>query len=592
MNKDIAVLLYRIADYLELKGEIIFKIRAYRNAASTLEGLTSDIREIMNKGELENLKGIGKAIAKKIEEYIETGHIRYLDDLEDQIHPDLIRMLDIPSLGPKKVMQLHKKLGIWTLDDLKETALNDRIKELDGFGEVSQNNIIKGLETYYQAGGRMLLGEAYGKAMQYIDHLKNNCSDQIRNISIAGSLRRMCETIGDIDILVAPSNGGKSTDYDQDFEDGDRENEIVDSIMEVFTSYTLVKDVIARGKTKSSVRFHDGTQVDLRVIDSGCWGAALQYFTGSQQHNIAVRKIAISIGLKINEYGVYDRKSKEKKAGNDEIGVYEALGLSFPYPETREDRGEIELAQSGQLPELISIQDIKGDLHIHSTESDGHMSWREVVDNAKGRNYEYIGIADHSPNLKMINAPDEIKVMENIERLRELDHDEYGIKIFAGSEVDILKDGSLDYPDHVLEELDYVVGSVHSGFKMSSNEMTKRLTDAMSTGHINILGHPTCRKIGQREPCAMDMNTVMDSAMNNNIALEINSIPVRLDLNMDHVIQAMNKGNLLSINSDGHSPHHLEGIRFGIGTARKGRATPDQVINAWTKERINKFFSK
>jgi len=571
-NRAIAEIFYRIADILELRNEIIFKIRAYRNAASTIESMTTDIESIYNEGELENIKGLGKAIAKKIGEYIETEKLGYLAELEENIHPDLLRMLDIPSLGPKKIMALNKELGIETIDELEKAARDGKIEVLDGFGKTSQDNILKGLKIFSAARGRMLLGDALSKATDYVDYLKDRSGGDILDISITGSLRRMCETIGDIDILVAPNN-----------------EDIIPRIMETFVSYRPVKEILASGDTKSSVRFEDDTQVDLRVISRESWGAALQYFTGSRDHNIATRKIAIERGLKINEYGVFDRETTKMLAGDDEAEVYRAMGMSYVPAEAREDRGEVELAVEGDFPRLVEMEDIRGDLHIHTSWSDGAMNLHEIVGLAKERNYEYIGITDHSPTLSVAGGPDTHEILDNIGQIRNISDDHSDITLFAGSEVEILKNGELDYPDDVLEELDLVIAAVHSGFSMGEREMTTRITDALSTGHVNIMAHPTGRKIGKRDAYAMDMERVMESALRNNVALEVNSMPIRLDLNMNHILEAVNKKVLLSINTDAHKPHHLEVMKFGVAQARKGRAVKENIINTWDLEKLERF---
>ena len=559
-NREIAEIFYRIADVLELKGAIVFKIRAYRNAASTIESLNRDIETIYSQGTLEDIKGIGKAIAGKIGEYLETGTLAFIVDLEKDIPPELLKMLDIPGLGPRKIMALHKHLGVETIEELEKAAEEGRIEDLDGFGKTSQENVLKGIKVFSTSRGRMLLGEASTKADDYLEYLREKCKENIFRVSVTGSLRRMCETIGDIDILVAPKedNGGPPV--------------IVHNIMEEFVNYPRVIEILARGDTKSSVRFRDNTQVDLRVISRESWGAALQYFTGSRDHNITVRKIAIEKDLKINEYGVYRRETEERIAGDDEREVYRSLGMAWVPPETREDRGEVELALKSELPELVEQSDIRGDLHIHTESSDGSMTLSEIVELAVERDYEYIGIADHSKSLTVAHGLGSDELLANIESIKEVQDSHSDITLFAGSEVDILKSGELDYPPDILEELDLVIGSVHSSFSIGEKEMTERIVDAMSTGHMNILAHPTGRKIGKREPYDVDIIRVMDAALDNDVALEINSIPIRLDLNMENVLLAEEKGVLLSINTDAHKPHHLDVVRAAF--ARREQKEP------------------
>lgn len=582
-NKEIGELLYRIGDILELKGEIVFKVRAYRNAAVAVEALGENIEDVYGRGELEKIKGVGKAIGKKIGEYIETGSMAYLEEVRKEVHPDMLKMLDIHTLGPRKIMFIHRALGIETIKDLKKVAEEGRIEVLDGFGKVSQDNILSGIRIFESYRGRMLLGEAHPKAESIMEYLKERCAREISDISVTGSLRRMCETIGDIDILVAPSFANLR---------GREPAEIISVVMEAFTGYPGVEAVLARGDTKSSIRLEDGVQVDLRVIEKSSWGAALQYFTGSKDHNVHLRKIAIERGLKINEYGLYDRDTGERIAGDDEVKVYEKLGLQYVPPEVRENRGEIELALRGELPELVDMNDIKGDLHMHTVRSDGSMTVRELVEEARGRGYRYIGITDHSPNVRIAGGPAASEIPGMVREVREIEEDYNDIVLLAGAEVDIMRDGSLDYPRETLRELDLVIAAVHSSFSLPEEEMTERIVKALSSGYVNILAHPTCRKIGKREAIDVDMKQIIDAAAANDVALEINAMPIRLDLNMDHVAYAVEGGARLVIDTDSHKPHHLDVMKYGVATARKGRATAESVINTWDTERLLRFLDK
>ncbi|MCJ7489052.1 MAG: DNA polymerase/3'-5' exonuclease PolX, partial [Thermoplasmata archaeon] len=511
-NSEVALVFYEIADLLELQG-LPFKPQAYRRAASAIEQVEVDIEQMVDEGRHRDIPGVGVAIAKKIEELVRTGELDYLKKLRIETPPGLVEMLSIPDVGPRTAMLLHRELGIASVDELKEAALNHRLRGLRGFGEKTEERILQGIGVLESRGGRMLLGEALPVAEAYVEHLRSRLS--IETISICGSLRRGRETIGDIDILVGS---------------GDSED-----VTSAFVDYPAVENVLLSGSTKSSVEIQGGLQVDLRVVELESYGAALQYFTGSKEHNVRVRRLGVEMGLKVNEYGVFERSSNRRVAGDSEHGVYESLGLTFIPPELREDSGEIDASRSLELPELVDASDVRGDLHVHSDWSDGSDPIEAIVAAAARLQYSFIAITDHTESLTIANGltPERLgKQVDAIRRVQELHGD--GIQVLAGTEVDIKADGSLDLPSSVLKDLDIVIGSVHSRMKMDSKEMTERVTNAMESGLVDIIGHPTGRIIGRRDPVKLDIQRIFDVARETDVAMEINAFPDRLDLRDAH----------------------------------------------------------
>jgi DNA polymerase (family 10) len=556
-NDEIAAVFYEIADLLELQG-IAFKPQAYRRAARNIEQLEEPVDSLMKEGKLEEIPGIGKAITKKIEELVGTGELRYLAELRAEVPEGLVEMLSVPDVGPKTAMILHKELGISSVQELKEAATAHRLRGLKGFGERTEERILAGIRTLESRGGRTLLGEALPVAEAYVSHLRAHVSSGM--IDIAGSLRRGRDTIGDIDILVGEDDPSAA--------------------IEAFLAYPEVDDVLASGSTKSSVRLASGLQVDLRAVAVKSYGAALQYFTGSKEHNVTLRGIGVKQGLKLNEYGLFERDTEKMVAGATEEEVYRALGMDWIPPELREDSGEIAAAQQGKLPDLVRLEDIRGDLHGHSDWSDGRESVEEIVAAARGRGMEYIAITDHSESLRIANGLSPERLKEQTRLVREVDASQEGfIRVLAGSEVDIKADGSLDMPREVLRDLDIVIGSVHSRFKMPSREMTERICKAISSGYIDILGHPTGRLIGQRSPYEFDLRKVLETASEHSVAMEINSFPDRLDLRDVDCRAAKEMGVKLAINTDYHSSEHMEFIRYGVITARRGWLEAEDVLN-------------
>lgn len=555
-TEDVVNLLNNIANLMDINGEQFFKTRAYRMAAETLREAEESIDVLVNEQRLQNLPGIGKAIAKKITTFVNTGSLPYYDELTKEVPPSLLDLLEIQGLGPKKVAVLYKKLGITTIDELQKAARQHKIQDLDGFGVTTENNILRGIALQAQTSGRSLIHYALKQGNQYVEYLKKH--DDIQNISIAGSLRRRKETIGDIDILVSSSKP--------------------DMIMDAFVEYKSVEEILLKGKTKTSVRLKDGIQVDLRVVEKKSFGSALQYFTGSKQHNVLLRGLALKHDMKLNEYGVFSKETDEYLAGETEQEVYETIGIPFISPELRENRGEIEVAQQNNLPDLITLEDIKGDLHVHSTWSDGINSIEEIVQAAEKQGYEYVGITDHSQSLKVANGVTVEDVEKKCDYIKKINK-KSNITVFCGTECDILKDGSLDYPDETLKTFDYVGIGIHSLFKMDKKQATHRILTALENPYVTFLAHPTCRMIGHREGFDVDMDSLFEKAVETNTFLEINAFPDRLDLNDINIKRAKDKGVQFIIGSDSHAVQHVSNMQYGVATARRGWLEKEQVLN-------------
>ncbi|RLF53066.1 MAG: DNA polymerase/3'-5' exonuclease PolX [Thermoplasmata archaeon] len=569
-NQFVADVLYQIADLLDLKGEIFFKTRAYRTAAQAIEVLDEDIEVVAKEGRLREIPGVGEALAKKIKELIDTGKLEYFEKLKKEIPVGLLNMLKIPGLGPKKVAAVYQHLGVKTIEQLRQACLEGKLRTLDGFGETTENNILRGIQLLEKTRGRVLLNVAYEDGMKYIDYLKQ--CNEIQRLSIAGSLRRMKETIGDIDILASSDNPDKVMDY--------------------FVEYSDVQRVLLKGSTKTSVVLKDDLQVDLRVVKEESFGSALQYFTGSKEHNVKMRGIAIKQGFKLNEYGLFDKETNEYIVGKDEKEIYNKLGLMYIEPELRENRGEIEMAEKHKLPKLIMYNDVKGDFHVHSNWSDGSESIQTIAEYTQSKGYEYIGIADHSQSLKVARGLSEEKVVKKIKEVEKVNKKLLDFKVLCGTECDIKPDGSLDYSDKVLKLFDFVYAGVHSTFKMTREEMTKRVTKAIENEHVDFLAHPTCRLIGRREPFDLDMEQVIDVAKETNTFLEINAFPDRLDLNDLHARLGKEKGVKFVLGTDAHSLTHLDFMQYGVATARRGWLEKKDVLNTYPLKEIERFLSR
>lgn len=568
-NTEIAEIFYEMADLMEMQN-IEWKPRAYRNAARGIEA-AEDVEQIYRKGgkkALMEIAGIGESTAEKIIEYLETGRIREYDALTKKLPSGVHDMMHIMGVGPKKAWRLYKELKITSISELKRACEQGRLRMLKGFGAKSEEDILRGIQTLEKGQARMLLGQAWQLSQEIMARLQK--LREVKAIEPSGSLRRWKETIGDIDVLVISTDAAK--------------------VMDAFTTMPNVERVLAKGLTKSSVLLREGVTADVRVLEPRSFGAALQYFTGSKEHNIALRQIAIKKGYKLNEYGLF--KGSRQIAGKTEQEIYKALGLRWMPPELRENQGEIAAARTGTLPDIIGYDSIRGDLHTHTKWSDGTNTTEEMIQAAIRQGYEYIAITDHSKSEHVARGLDEKRLLKHIEEINKLKKKYAGrIAVLAGSEVSIMADGSLDYADKYLKELDWVVASVHSRFKQPRAEMTKRILNALSNEHVDALGHPTGRKINEREPYDVDMDKVIAAAKANRVALEVNAYPVRLDLKDAHIRAAVEQGAKLVINTDAHHENHLPLVRFGIAQARRGWAEPGDVLNTLPWKKFEKYLS-
>lgn len=555
-NADIAAAFEEIADLLEIKGDNPFRVRAYRNASRTVGELGDELRDRVERGDdLTQIPGIGKDLAQKIGQMVITGRIAQLEELRAEMPPGLLDMLRLPGLGPKRVKILHHDLKIKDLAQLAAAAREGKIREIKGFGEKIEAGILKGIETRQTEGKRFRRAAVAVYAESLLKHLRT--VPGVKQLELAGSYRRARETIGDLDILAEAADSA--------------------AVMQAFVAYDEVQQVLANGDTKSSVLLRSGLQVDLRVVPAESFGAALQYFTGSKEHNIVVRKIAQAKGLKVNEYGVM--RGEEQVAGRTEKDVYAALGLAVPPPELRENRGEVERAAEGALPRLVETGDIRGDLHNHSTWSDGANTIAEMAEAAQARGYEYFAMCDHSKRLTVANGLDEKRLAKQIKEIDKLNEGFKGFRLLKGIECDILEDGSLDLDDAILAELDLVVVSVHSKFNLSREQQTARVLKALDHRYATILAHPTGRLILEREPYEIDIPRVIAHAKQRGCFLELNANPMRLDLNDVYCQMAKEAGVLIAINVDGHQVADLANTTFGIGQARRGWLEKADVLN-------------
>ena len=565
-NQLVADILYKIADLLDVKGEIFFKTRAYRMAAQVIETLDEDIEIVTKEKRLQSIPGVGEALAKKITEIVETGKLDYFEKLKKEVPEGLLTLLEIPSLGPKKVAAIYQNLGISTVEELRQACIDGKLRELDGFGELTERNILRGIQLREKTSGRVLLNVAYNDGSKYLTYLKQ-CK-KIQQLSIAGSLRRMKETIGDIDILASSDSP--------------------DDVMEYFVKFENVDRVLLQGKTKTSVLLADNLQVDLRVVENKSFGAALQYFTGSKEHNVTMRHIAIRKGYKLNEYGLFKKQTEKYVVGETEEEIYKTLGLSYIEPELRENRGEVEIAKKGKLPKLVGYDDINGDFHVHSIWSDGSDSIENIAQAAKSRGYKFVCITDHSQSLKVANGLSEERVKKKLKEIKKINEKMKDFTIFSGTECEIKNDGSLDYPDRILKQFDVVYIGIHTGFKRDRKEITNRIIKGMQNKYAHILAHPTGRLIGMREPLDIDIEQIIDIAKETNTFLEINAFPDRLDFNDIHSKLAKEKGAKFVIGTDSHSITTLPFMRFGVATARRGWLKKKDILNTHKLDEIQK----
>jgi DNA polymerase (family 10) len=570
-NQELSKIFYQIAYFLEMEGDK-FRPIAYERVATTIESLEKDIEEIYKEGGFDALRkipGVGESIAKKIEEYLKTGKIEYYEKFKRKYPIELEELMEIEGLGPKRLKVLYEKLGIKNLAQLEKALKSHKIANLPGFGEKTEKNILHAIEFAKKSKGRFLLGEIFPYVKEIYEKLKS--LKEVEKISIAGSLRRMKETIGDVDILVVSKNPER--------------------VMDFFVSLPQVIKIWGKGLTKSSVKTKYGFDMDLRVVPKKSFGSALQYFTGSKEHNIALRKIAISRGFKLSEYGVF--KGKKMIAGEKEEDVYKALGLCWIEPELRENRGEIEAAIKRKLPKIISYEDIKGDLHCHSKWDGGKNSIEEIAKYAIKLGYEYVGIADHTKFLKIEHGLDEKRLRQRNKEIDKLNEKLKGkIKILKGCEANILPDGTIDIEDSCLKEQDFVIAGIHSKFKMSRKEMTERIIKAMKNPNVDIISHPTGRLIQRRDEYQIDFEKILKVARETKTILEINAHYMRLDLNDIHIRKAKEMGVKMVINTDAHYVDEMRYIKYGIAQAKRGWAEKEDIINCWPLEKMLKFLKK
>jgi DNA polymerase (family 10) len=564
-NKELADLFNRMADVLEFKGENPFKISAYRKASRIIGDLTQDIEEITESGKLKDVPGIGEGMAQKIVEYLKTGKVSKFEEVRKGISDELIAIMDISGMGPKTLSMLHKEKGINNLSQLEKALDDGSLLGLFGIGEKKVENIKRGIQLLKQSKGRMNLGIAFPVAKRIAEALREKAGS--KKIEWAGSLRRMKENIGDIDILATGLNKEK--------------------IVYTFTHLPEVKEVLASGETKASVIVEGGIQIDLRVVEEDSYGAALQYFTGSKAHNIHLRGIAKAKGIKINEYGVF--KGNKRIGGKEEKDVYRALGMDWIEPELREDRGEIEAAKEDRLPKLVKESEIKGDFHVHSKWSDGTSSIEEMARAAQKRGYQYVAICDHSKSLKIAHGLDESRLIKQIEEIDRVNGKLKGFQILKGTEVDILADGKLDLSEKVLGKLDLVAAAVHSGFKQEKEKMTKRIVRALENPRVHILVHPSGRLLGARDPYEVDIDEVMETAKRYGKALEINAYFERLDLDDIRCRKAKEMGIPLAIGTDSHHLDQMWMISLGVAVARRGWLERKDVLNTMSLKEILKW---
>jgi DNA polymerase (family 10) len=570
-NRDIAEIFNEIADLLDIEGKNQFRVRAYRNAARTVSNLSSSISDMVKEEEdLSTLPGIGKDLAGKIEEIVHTGSLKMLNELRKSTAPQLRDMMKIGSLGPKRVKQLHEELGVNTVEDLEKAAESGKVRKVKGFGKKTEESILRDAKKVREGKKeqRFLWNEMEEYAEPLVEYLHELKS--IDRITVAGSYRRRQETVGDLDILVTCGNS--------------------ESVMDRFTAYEEVARVISKGDTRSSVVLNSGIQVDVRVLSDESYGAAMHYFTGSKAHNVAIRKIAVNKNLKINEYGVF--KGEKRVAGKTEQEVYDQVGLPYIEPELRENRGEIEAAKKGNLPRLVTIDDIRGDLQVHTKASDGNFSAEEMAEGARERGYDYLAITDHSKRVTMAKGLDAKRLGKQIEEIEKLNEKMKGFRILTSCEVDILEDGSLDLEDEILKELDLVTCAVHYNTNLSEKKQTERIIRAMDNQYFNILAHPTGRLIGSRDPYPVDIERLMRAAVERGCYMEINADPERLDLNDVHCKMAREMGLKISISTDAHSINGLNQMRLGVFQARRGWLTEGDVLNTRSWQELKNLLKR
>ena len=564
-NQQIAKIFSEISELLELKGENVFRIRAYRRAAQNMDNLSKDV-STLSQEELESIPGIGKDLAGKIHEFLETGKIAKHEELKREIPGGVLQLLQVPGLGPKKAKMLFERLKVKSVDGLEAAIRKGKLAGLPGIQKKTEENILKGIELIKRGVERRPLGRVLPLAEDIVRRIKDTAP--VDNIEVAGSIRRRKDTVKDIDILTTSKQP--------------------EAVMDAFVKLPHVTRVLMHGPTRSSVITEEGIQVDLRVVDADSFGAALLYFTGSKQHNIKLREMAVRAGLKISEYGVFKEPGEERIGGKKEEDVYKALKLPFIPPELREDTGEIEAALAGKLPDLVTLVDIKGDLHVHTNWSDGSHDLGALVQAAKKKGYSYIAITDHTKGLGVAHGLDEKRLAEEIKLIDEANKKLSGFRVLKGTEVDIQSDGRLDLPDDALAGLDIVVASIHSGFKQTQAQITARLISAVRNPCVSVIAHPTGRLIGERDAYAVDMEAVLKEAAKYGVAMEINAYPLRLDLNDLHAKMAKELGVPLVISTDTHVTSQFDFMTYGVSIARRGWVEKKDVLNTLESDQLIK----
>jgi DNA polymerase (family 10) len=570
-NTEIARVFEDMADLLELKGENKFKIRAYQRAARAIDYLPKEIEIMLEEGEdLQSIPGVGEAIAKKTIELINTGKLGAYEELKAGFPAGITALLEIPGIGPKTANKLSTELGIQSVEELEKAIEDGSVAQLFRLGDKTAENILQQIQALRRKDQRIPIGEALPVVDDVLAALRR--LPGVKNLTAAGSLRRFLETVGDIDLMGTADNP--------------------EEVIETFVKLPQIRQVIAKGPTKATVILPGGLQADLRMVEHDSFGSLLQYFTGSKQHNITLRTREQKKGLKLSEYGITDSKTNKLEKFATEEAFYGRLGMQYIPPEIREDRGEIELAEKGQVPDLIELSDIKGDIHAHTDWSDGQDSLEDMAKAAKALGYEYLAITDHSAGRGIANGLTEERLRQQIEEIRRLNEKVEGIRILTGTEVDIRADGSIDLPEKVLADLDVVVAAIHSSMNQSEKQITSRLVGALENPHIDVIAHPTCRLLGEREPVAVDLEAVFRAAITYDKALEINAMPSRLDLKDIHIYRARQLGVKLIIGTDSHRTQHLQLIRFGIGIARRGWCQPKDILNTRPAKEILTFLRK
>jgi DNA polymerase (family 10) len=563
-NLEVSFIFNQIADLLEIQGANPFRVRAYRRAAANIEGLADNIETLAANETLRNVPGIGEDLANKIDEYIRIGRIEFHEQLKQDVPLGLAKMVEIPSVGPKTAKEIYDRFRIQTIEELEALCKTEQLLCVPGFKQKTIDNILKGIEVFRRRRGNYLLGRTLPIAQQFCKYLEGYAE----RVAFGGSLRRMKEIVHDVDILAASPD--------------------LDKTMKAFLSMPFIESVLVQGGTKASVRVQDDLQVDLRVVEPKSWGAAMHYFTGSKAHNIRMRERAIKQGLKLNEYGLFDANDKYV-AGAEEGEIFATLGLPYIPPVLREDWGEIEAASQGRLPDIVEVADIRGDLHMHTSWSDGKYTSEEMVEAARRRGYKYIAITDHSKSLGVAGGLSDSDLIRHTDECRALNAKFSDIRVLAGTEVDIKQDGTLDYSDELLSKLDFVVASVHSGFNQNRATLTMRVVRAMQNPHVRVIGHPTGRLLGDRDPYELDFDEIMKEAARTRTCLEVNSNFHRLDLNDMHCRKAREMGVHVIISTDSHNYDDLLNLPYGVATAQRGWIEKDRVLNAKPVEEMLAF---